>query len=385
MWKNSWGNSKIEMTSFILWGVMFGLVWMCNCFPRIGVQNNTIQETTTDSVKKTKCINFCMFHNCNYGTCLQDPSNCKTRCHCFEGFSGAQCDIQLHTTSVSPETELSRDNNNQHQPAEMRTNIGQIFAETATLDVSQTVGDNFEVYNSLEECDQRCNRGFCTLNETSIRCIPKNCPKGFACANGRCEYKNDRSFRCICAEGWVGDFCDSKCTLDCGKHGKCVMNHGTDTCVCDSTHTGKLCRTEMPKMTTLPEQKSYQYLQECKQDCTDLCIPLNNSFYCLPSGKNCPRGFPCLHYCYAGNNNMMRCICEPGWTGDMCTRQCSLNCSKHGSCYVDNTGRQMCLCDFSYRGKSCEQKVLGEWNSNWRDGLVKISQKIFKLNNSIKQ
>ncbi|XP_052684879.1 tenascin-like [Crassostrea angulata] len=186
--------------------------------PVIGTQNYSTWETTTVGAQNTKCLNFCMFHTCNHGQCLQHPTSCKTWCECSDGFSGAQCDIQEQTTPTSPDSIiLTSDNLQSATQTATRGNIGKIFAESANFDVSQTI-EKFEIFNNLEECALRCIEGVCTSNDSSIRCIPKNCPKGFACQNGICEYKDNRGFRCVCEDGWVGDFCDSKCRLNCGNN-----------------------------------------------------------------------------------------------------------------------------------------------------------------------
>lgn len=299
-----------------------------------------------------------MFHTCNNGTCMQDLSNCKTWCQCFDGFSGTRCDNQVYSTTNPPELERvpSRNSNDHNNPmGENRSHIGKLFAKAANTDVSLTSSIHFEEYNNLEECSQRCLEGVCTSNKDKIRCIPKECPMGFACKNGRCVYRTDRTFRCVCAEGWVGDFCDSKCSLDCGKHGKCVMNNGVNTCVCDATHTGHRCQKEMPTPITVPKGKSYQFFNNCKEHCKDLCIPLKKSFYCMPKGENCPFMFPCQHYCDISNDKI-RCVCEPGWIGDMCNKKCSMDCN-NGVCYVERTGKEICVCEFGYKGENCEVKL----------------------------
>lgn len=340
----------------IFWGSFFGLLYMSSCVPVIGIQNYSTWETTTVGAQNTRCLNFCMFHTCNHGQCLQDPTNCKTWCQCSDGFSGAQCDIQQQTTPTSPQSDiLASDDQQNASQTTTRGNIGQIFAETANFDVSQTI-ENFEIFNNFEECTLRCNEGVCTSNDSSIRCIPKNCPKGFACQNGICEYKHNRGFRCVCENGWVGDFCDSKCRLNCGKHGKCILNNGIESCVCDLDHTGKLCQKEISRNTTLPLEKSYQHFNECKSECEDLCIPLEQSYYCMSRRKNCPTGFPCLHYCVQ-HDMTVRCICEPGWIGDMCARKCTMECENQGACYAYGAGLEMCICKTNYTGPRCEQTI----------------------------
>lgn len=342
----------------IFWGSFFGALYMCSCVPVIGTQNYSTWETTTVGAQNTKCLNFCMFHTCNHGQCLQHPTSCKTWCECSDGFSGAQCDIQEQTIPTSPESIiLTSDNLQSATQTATRGNIGKIFAESANFDVSQTI-EKFEIFNNLEECTLRCNEGVCTSNDSSFRCIPKNCPNGFACQNGICEYKNNRGFRCVCEDGWVGDFCDSKCRLNCGKYGKCILNNGIESCVCDLDHSGKLCQKEISRNTTLPLEKSYQHFNACKSECDDLCIPLKQYYYCMPRKKNCPQGFPCLHYCDFGNDGRsVRCICEPGWIGDMCSRKCSMECGNHGICHVDDAGIEMCLCKINYTGLHCQQSI----------------------------
>lgn len=356
-------NKKIEMAPVIFnsfWVVLFGQLWMCFSLP---VQNYSTSRTTLMGSKTTSCLNFCMFHTCNHGQCMQDPNNCNTWCQCLEGFTGARCDVHLQT-STGPEDVATVNIAFQNTSTDdIRSNIGKIFAETANFDVSQTIGEQFEVYNNLEECSHLCHEGICSSNGTSIHCIPKNCPVGFGCENGRCEYKSDNGFRCVCVDGWVGDFCNSKCNLDCGKFGKCIVSSGLEKCVCDLAHTGKLCHKEAPSFTTLPSDTQYKYLAGCKHDCTDLCIPINNSYYCMPKGKNCPLGFPCEHYCDVNNSGLLRCICEPGWIGDMCNKECNMNCANHGVCGIDRTNEQVCLCDFNYTGIHCEQLVASSLNS----------------------
>lgn len=54
----------------------------------------------------------------------------------------------------------------------------------------------------------------------------------------------DGLYGCECHAGWVGTFCDTPCTLDCGEHGYCGRVDDNDTvgCICHWNYTGHRCK-----------------------------------------------------------------------------------------------------------------------------------------------
>ncbi|XP_048738908.2 fibropellin-3-like isoform X2 [Ostrea edulis] len=75
-----------------------------------------------------------------------------------------------------------------------------------------------------------------------IPCEPSRCLNGATCVK---TGNNVNTFRCECAYGYVGDFCQHKaCRFDepqCFHGGSCDLSTDAGVCVCDSNWSGDKC------------------------------------------------------------------------------------------------------------------------------------------------
>ncbi|KFD67534.1 hypothetical protein M514_12872 [Trichuris suis] len=228
------------------------------------------------------------------------------------------------------------------------------------------------------------------------------------------------SYKCICNEGWSGDFCDidvDECESrqdNCSKHtAYCQNTPGSFNCVCNPGYTGKYCehgsdKQEEKRCNTTSScsnhEGTYKFNctpgftgQNCSED-MDECLhnPCINGGTCLNSHGSysceCMAGFSgqhCSidlgkcneHSCMNGSSclNMKsgyRCICAPGFTGQNCSEnittsfnqihrsrleltECpSFPCMNNGTC-LDNNGSYSCVCESRFTGKNCSQKSDG--------------------------
>ena len=56
----------------------------------------------------------------------------------------------------------------------------------------------------------------------------------------------------------------------------------------------------------------------------------------------------------------IRCVCEPGWSGDMCDvniNDCDPNrCANNGEC-IDGVNDFTCVCEQGFTGQRCQHKI----------------------------
>lgn len=59
------------------------------------------------------------------------------------------------------------------------------------------------------------------------------CQSNVCLNGGTCEIvERERSFRCVCMDGYSGILCESICDRSCKNAGQCVIENGISRCVC---------------------------------------------------------------------------------------------------------------------------------------------------------
>ncbi len=67
----------------------------------------------------------------------------------------------------------------------------------------------------------------------------RQCVPGFECRHGFCRSGH---LKCVCDRGWVGLFCQTPCTLDCGRYGQCEITPAGQRCECTLGVVGPRCQ-----------------------------------------------------------------------------------------------------------------------------------------------
>lgn len=172
----------------------------------------------------TLCDKECKRDCGNHGVCMiENELENSTKCSCDIGYSGPFCTISNNTI----ETAKYMKSNNESLPDNFKSRSKQWF-----------------------DCQRNCTvDGSCVdFNNTYICSYSlRTCAPGFNCKHGRClttATDNARSFKCLCEYGYIGTFCNTTCSKDCGLNGRCKItdkkNHTTQ-CVCDSEYSGPFC------------------------------------------------------------------------------------------------------------------------------------------------
>ncbi|XP_067122609.1 teneurin-m-like isoform X2 [Centruroides vittatus] len=274
------------------------------------------------------------------------PSNCHQhgnchlgKCHCFPGYIGPDCADSVCPVLCSGHGKYIQ---------------GTCKCETGWKGPECNIQSNeCEVPDCLNH--GRCVDGLCLcqpgykgINCEQVDCVDPLCSGHGVCVEGKCWCKTgwigkncseaddrlSRCFsdcsqhgvydleveRCVCFEHWTGSDCSkAKCSLDCGKHGKCEEGR----CSCEQGWTGTKCDEKL-----------------CDQRCLD-----------------------------HGQCNNGTCICIEGWTGKYCTLEsCPNGCSNRGQCLP--TG---CTCQADFGGKDCSIRLetnCADDKDNDGDGLV---------------
>lgn len=249
-----------------------------------------------------KCHDFCsmMPDLCrNGGTCVIDEGTCVGSCICAQGWAGKWCKEPLFPILLDSsrdtvnETEMGSEGQRETPksptlsalPDGLFGDLGNILFPTGpSAPVSLPTGPSVldkghsesptrqsvtpftntsssENDSQLREsCLTTCNNGNC-INvdgvykckfrmDASVLAAPKVCGPGFECMHGVCDMEalQSNSYRCICEESYVGQFCSSKCPLECGEHGHCDIHVADNTykCYCQWNYTGLNCSEQIP-------------------------------------------------------------------------------------------------------------------------------------------
>ena len=227
-----------------------------------------------------------------------------------------------------------------------------------------------------------------------VDCIIDPCSMKNVCDGGReCELADFCQHRCLCTEQSTHESCvkssvttstfkpnitaikltsasttvANDCAINpcsvpnvCGDGRRCELDKTCEhTCVCLDNIIHENCKpvTSLSKPTTSssvrcsfnPCSTSYNFCGEgrrCdfdKKTCKHNCVCLDEFTHAncrttitkspnKDTSRNCPPGFPCEHgYCELPDIN---CICDNGWGGRFCDKQCTKECEAGSKCVL---------------------------------------------------
>jgi len=144
----------------------------------------------------------------NGGQCTEGDKNFK--CTCADGFFGPTC-------------ESSKDCSDKHRSCDY-------FKKQGSCETNEWV---------KKQCKKTCD--VCDFEE---RCPSNPCKNG-----GQCQ-ETDKSFKCTCADGWVGATCEQNpCqSKPCKNGGKCEGSVDGFYCYCAEGWTGRDCTKALTKI-----------------------------------------------------------------------------------------------------------------------------------------
>ncbi|XP_066994976.2 protein crumbs [Anabrus simplex] len=218
---------------------------------------------------------------------------------------------------------------------ELMTNP-ELFSENSTLYIGKGFigcileGPNI-VFNRPGLEAYNVDWGQCPLNTRGCT-IADHCSTEPCMQHGECISLSEK-YECHCYPRYSGKNCETDngptCerngTSPCKNGGTCQeRNFGNYNCICDSFHTGKHCEIEINSET-------------CEVN------PCKNNGTCRVE------------------NNINKCTCPPGYTGDTCATnidECESHPCQNGGLCQDHVNNYTCLCaGTGYKGYNCEQNI----------------------------
>ncbi|KAL3086398.1 hypothetical protein niasHT_033516 [Heterodera trifolii] len=220
-------------------------------------------------------------------------------------------------------------------------NLSSLSASASTaLSTNVVLPHRFDCRLSGMEC---FHDGICSRDGSHCDCSPSPNWFGAQCELRRCSHRHNpcingaecektkESFKCHCAVGFTGTYCENAvptiCDRDGGRDDPCV--HGT-------------CRVG----TTVDD-----FVCDCQYGYTGkICADIN---FCQSSTEVCLNGF-CMN-----DQNGSHCQCQTGWSGQRCQEdidECQLRdklCQNGGKC-VNTIGGFYCECPSDFVGYLCE-------------------------------
>lgn len=299
---------------------------ICNC------TNYFTGENCTDDINECLISNTCQ----NNASCVNLPGS--FRCNCKEGFTGVRCE----------------------------TNIDECAGVVCRNGGScmDGIGDfkcNCRSGYSGKLCQWYYNQTCAGSDNGCIQTHTRQCIDNYEGASS-----DDRSFECLCLEGYIGDWCQAKivyCTNPsvCGgpeRKLNCIENDENSgpgySCICKYGYAGNRCEIDRD----LCENST------CQNGGT--CEDLGNNFIC-----HCPEGYTgddcslalcdsdtCGVHSSHCNNGLSGpiCTCLEGYTGTRCETifdPCDLNpCHGMATC-VPQGNSYTCNCPTGYSGNHC--------------------------------
>uniref|UniRef100_A0A8R1DQT0 Uncharacterized protein n=1 Tax=Caenorhabditis japonica TaxID=281687 RepID=A0A8R1DQT0_CAEJA len=229
-----------------------------------------------------------------------------------------------------------------------------------------------------------------------------SCSDGNNCRHGTCVTGPiENTFWCRCQDGFGGDFCERRCTLECGDREKCSFDaNGKEKCSCQGVeclrlrnvstsnpcngnpcNNGKCIPYNDGFMCICNDGFGGSYCDTGHDHCVDnmcqagsKCVNQMNGYYCdCPTGRAgqfCER-FNCNEMsgiCNHGtcvdsplSDKHFDCSCEPGFEGELCNmdkNECIVEdiCLNNGTC-INLPGSFRCQCPRGFSGKFCESRV----------------------------
>ncbi|XP_046557715.1 sushi, nidogen and EGF-like domain-containing protein 1 isoform X2 [Haliotis rubra] len=276
-------------------------------------------------------------------------------CICEWGYTGRWCGEMLTTT---PGSGIRNDNNLPSSQSSNPTTLATTLTQDKSSLSAATSNSTSVTSTSSATSSLPTTRLTSTLRPLSKR----RCLTGFTCQHGYCR---PGQLKCFCDAGWVGIFCQTPCSLNCGTHGQCRATSAGQTCECSSGFTGGRCKDVIRIAPQLTSSSGPTQTQNVPQAVSSV-VATTSSTASLPplSARQCILGssaFVCKHgSCYKGAKNrttiagsVLKCVCERGWFGVFCQEPCPLNCGPHGRCDVFKNGTFYCSCASEYMGPTC--------------------------------
>ncbi|XP_017164565.1 protein eyes shut homolog isoform X2 [Poecilia reticulata] len=256
--------------------------------------------------------------------------------------------------------------------------------------------------NGSTDPNNRTYKCLCPPHFTGVNCSEiigeGNCQT--ICEDGTCVQLSPVSFKCICASGFSGPYCEKRkaqcepnpCRNDSGSEYACAdgtlvpecrrqqsmcspspcLNNGTFVsrgkdffCRCLSGFSGKNCEgvidyCRLLNINCLNEGLCLSIIGGYQCVCTlgwigEFCQHVGDA--CLIRPDSCLNGATCISTSQPTSPPEYYCKCPPAFTGAACEteiNECDSNpCQHNGNC-SDLLGDYICQCPTGFQGKNCE-------------------------------
>ncbi|XP_061197405.1 uncharacterized protein LOC133205578 [Saccostrea echinata] len=384
------------------------MMTMSSCYPTvhkrsISIENRETENWTGENIQGRTCLPFCLYINCNNGTCYQDPVTCGLRCICNAGYSGRRCKKEIQTTTLAPTTP---DPKSKSEGDLVRILLGSIQGNidqkdnASFLTETHVSGDDEDEFRTtLETPGDLVKNSTESVDLSSLNKSHKGTDEIFSGFNKPLFLfkldKEDQNTMKINNSNTKISFRKNESTsntpLSNSASNKTKKDDQLSESVSIAMNESKASVPSLPKPhnkqideegpslrmsspdleLSVLEPFTSLYLDECDRNCSseNVCVPIKNRFHCYPKKHECPSGLPCENGICMKNGSLIKCLCEPGWIGDMCNRNCSLNCNG-GACYrsSEDPDGATCICNQGYGGKRCEHKkelISAEEKNQW--------------------
>lgn len=291
-------QSNADKFNMISYSILFLVV--CSLSHTQGIQSRSKRSFHSVNFRipdraGRKCHDYCsmMPNLCkNGGTCIINEKTCMGSCRCVPGWTGKWCrdavvlddpDIYSdHTVAAVTNSGQLANSGVASEQSGILSSFGGLVLDLPTRPTLGELGQNgtskgattgflASVNDSTSDqenekalrdaCLNQCSNKNCINVDGVYKCIhrvdvssimaPRVCGPGFECMHGVCDMEalETNSYRCICEESYVGQFCTAKCPLECGEHGHCDIHVADSTykCYCQWNYTGVNCSELIPE------------------------------------------------------------------------------------------------------------------------------------------